>query len=155
VGLLCSSEQRDLVRTWPTPNERDGLEHARQLLAAEAAALIEPRAGRATVEVRTTVDCRYAGQSHELSVDEVDDFHEVHLRRNGYEDRDAPVEVVAIRATARLPSGLQPTDLPPPERQSGVGPTVIVEPDCTVWLPDGWRAEPGPTGALMCRRIES
>ncbi len=30
-----------------------------------------------------------------------------------------------------------------------VGPRVVAEPDCTVWIPDGWRAEPGPTGAWV------
>jgi hypothetical protein len=32
------------------------------------------------------------------------------------------------------------------------GPAVVAEPDCTVWIPEGWRAEPGPTGAWVVRR---
>jgi hypothetical protein len=28
----------------------------------------------------------------------------------------------------------------------------VAEPDCTVWVPDGWHAEPGPLGAWVLRR---
>jgi hypothetical protein len=28
----------------------------------------------------------------------------------------------------------------------------IAEPDCTIWLPEGWAAEPGAAGALVLRR---
>ena len=35
---------------------------------------------------------------------------------------------------------------------AAVGPTVIAEPDCTIWLPAGWRADPGAAGALILRR---
>jgi N-methylhydantoinase A len=33
-----------------------------------------------------------------------------------------------------------------------VGPAVVAERDCTIWVPDGWRAEPGPLGALVVTR---
>ena len=65
---------------------------------------------------------------------------------------DAPVEVVAIRATATVPSGFDLTDLPAPSRLPASGPTAIAEPDCTIWLPAGWHAEPGTAGALVLRR---
>ena len=31
-------------------------------------------------------------------------------------------------------------------RRAVVGPAVVAEPDCTVWVPDGWRARPGTGG---------
>ena len=95
--------------------------------------------GELDAEVTTAVDCRYAGQSHELTVPSPDDFPAEHRRRNGYARPDAPVEVVAIRARARRPPPLAITDLPPPstDRRPTAGPTVVVEPDCTVWIPDG------------------
>jgi hypothetical protein len=33
-----------------------------------------------------------------------------------------------------------------------VGPRAIAEPDCTIWLPDGWRADEGAAGALLLTR---
>jgi N-methylhydantoinase A/oxoprolinase/acetone carboxylase beta subunit len=142
VGLLCSPVQRDLVRSWPTPGDRRGLDEALAALAAE----VGPG------EVETSLDCRYAGQSHELTVPSVTDFPEEHRRRNGYV-RDAPVEVVVLRARATSPPPLDVADLPPPAaRRAVTGPAVVAEEDCTIWVPDGWRAEPGPLGALVVTR---
>jgi N-methylhydantoinase A/oxoprolinase/acetone carboxylase beta subunit len=147
VGLLTSPVQRDLVRSWATPLDHTALADARRRLAAEAAKLV----GRDAVTT-TSVDCRYAGQSHELTVASVAAFHEAHRLRNGFSRPDAPVEVVAIRATATVPSGFDLADLPSSPRPSAEGPTAIPEPDCTIWLPEGWVAEPGAAGALVLRR---
>ncbi|HYT39854.1 MAG TPA: hydantoinase B/oxoprolinase family protein, partial [Acidimicrobiia bacterium] len=156
VGLLCSPRQRELVRSWPDPAGREGLEEALAALGAEArAAVAGIGAGGAAepeVEVEYALDCRYRGQSHELSVSTVEGFHAEHERRNGYARPEAPVEVVAIRARARRPAPLEPDDLPPPTRERRTGPTVAVEPDCTVWIPAGWVAEPGPLGAWILTR---
>jgi len=104
------------------------------------------------VEVEYALDCRYRGQSHELSVPTVEAFHAEHERRNGYARPEAPVEVVVLRARARRPAPLDPDDLPAVSRQRRTGPAVAVEPDCTVWVPEGWVAEPGPLGAWMLTR---
>ena len=53
-----------------------------------------------------------------------------------------------------LPSGFDLTDLPAPPRSPARGPAAIAEPDCTIWLPDGWSAEPGAAGALVLRRTD-
>jgi N-methylhydantoinase A/oxoprolinase/acetone carboxylase beta subunit len=147
VGLLTSPMQRDLVRSWPDPLDHGPLPDALRRLAADAARRIGPDAA-----TTTAVDCRYAGQSHELTVPTVADFHEAHRRRNGFARHDAPVEVVAIRASASVASGLGVTDLPSPARSAAVGPVSIAEADCTIWLPHGWRADPGAAGALVLRR---
>jgi N-methylhydantoinase A/oxoprolinase/acetone carboxylase beta subunit len=147
VGLAGSPRQREVARSWATPGEHDGLESALEKLAAEAIGLVG-EGGTAD----TFVDCRYAGQSHELTVTAVADFHAEHERRNGYARPDAPVEVVALRARARLDAPLRLEDLPPVERSAADGPAVIAEPDCTIVVADGWRAEPGETGALVLRR---
>jgi N-methylhydantoinase A/oxoprolinase/acetone carboxylase beta subunit len=150
VGLLCSPRQHDEVRSWPTPGDHTGLDEALAKLAAEATAAL-PGA-----DVSTAVECRYAGQSHELRVPKVDDFAAEHARRNGYSRPGTPVEVVALRATARRAPAVDIGDLPPPRRSAAVGPAVIAEPDCTVWVPPGWRAKPEPTtGALVLRRMSS
>jgi N-methylhydantoinase A/oxoprolinase/acetone carboxylase beta subunit len=148
VGLLTSPRQRDLVRSWPTPRDHEGIPEALEVLAAEASGLV----GR-DAEVRTALDCRYVGQSHELTVGDVRAFHAEHRVRNGFDRPDAPVEVVALRATARRPSPVAADDLPAPERRGALGPAVIAEADCTIWVPDGWRAEPGEAGALILRRV--
>jgi N-methylhydantoinase A/oxoprolinase/acetone carboxylase beta subunit len=156
VGLLCSPRQRDLVRSWPVPSDHDGLPDRLAQLADEArravgdGTTVDPDA-----EVTTALDCRYQGQSHELTVPSVEDFPEEHRRRNGYSRPRAPIEVVAVRATARLPAALSPTDLGPPpsgERRPTRGPTVLAEPDCTVWVPEGWTADVGPDGSWVLTR---
>ena len=146
VGLVCSPRQRELVRSWPTPRDHGGLEAALDTLAAEAATLV-PGA-----EIERLVDCRYEGQSHELTVAGVAGFPAEHERRNGFARPGASIEVVALRARARRPAALIPGDLPPVERPAVRGPEVVAETDCTVWVPDGWIGEPGALGAWILRR---
>lgn len=149
VGLLTAPRRRDLVRSWPSPEDHSGLGDALRDLADEAATRL---AGPA--DVTTAVDCRYRGQSHELTVDSVESFHAEHERRNGYQRSDQPVEVVAIRATAQLPPAVDFEVLPEPEALVAPvkGPQVLAEADCTVWIPGGWVARPGAAGALVLRR---
>jgi len=156
VGLLCSPVQRDLVRSWPSPGDVTGLDEALSALAAEATDALGPAGsgGHGTSTVSTSLDCRYEGQSHELTVGSLDAFGPEHLRRNGYERSGALIEVVAIRARASVAAPLDVTDLPaPPARTAVVGPAVVAEPDCTIWVAAGWRADPGPTGALLLTRV--
>ncbi|HZQ79702.1 MAG TPA: hydantoinase B/oxoprolinase family protein [Acidimicrobiia bacterium] len=149
VGLLCSPRQRELVRSWPDSASRHGLDDALAALGAEARAAV---GGGADVEVEYALDCRYRGQSHELSVPREEAFHAEHERRNGYARPEAPVDVVALRARARRPAPLEPDALPPLPREPRRGPAVASEPDCTVWIPGGWVAEPGPLGAWILTR---
>jgi len=152
VGLLTSPRQRELVRSWPTPADRTGLDEALEKLAREARSAV----GGSGAEVTTALDCRYAGQSHELTVARVDDFPDEHRRRNGYARPDAPVEVVALRARARRPAPVGYDYLGPAgERRPATGPAVLAEPDCTVWLPEGWTAEVGGGGAWILRPSRS
>jgi N-methylhydantoinase A/oxoprolinase/acetone carboxylase beta subunit len=145
VGLLCAPVQRDVVRSWPRPRDHEGLGAALRRLADEVRG--------DGVEVETALDCRYAGQSHELTVADVAAFPGEHRRRNGYLRPGTPIEVVALRARGTQPAPLDVTDLPaPPERRPAVGPAVVAEPDCTIWVPEGWRADPGPVGALVLTR---
>ena len=149
VGILGAARQHDLVRTWPGRTDHDGLDAALDALAAEAAGAL---GGGPDVEVTRELDCRYEGQSHELRVPDVDAFAAEHERRNGYARPDTPVEVVALRASARRPVPLALEDLPAPERASAVGPAVVAEDDCTVFVAPGWRADPGPLGTLVLTR---
>ncbi len=145
AGILGAPRQTDVVRSWPTPGDLAGLEAALAEVAIEAGGF----------EVVTSVDCRYVGQSHELTVATVADFPAEHQRRNGYQRYGAPVEVVALRASGRTPSPIE--SLPPPEgeRLPLTGPVVVSEPDCTVWVPEGWRADVGEGGSWILRRSRS
>ena len=147
---MCSPRQRELVRSWPEPLEHAGLAAALDYVADEAVALVGGH--DADVEVERLVDCRYAGQSHELTVAGPDEFPAEHERRNGFARPGAPVEVVALRVRARRPAPLSPDDLPTVARSRVFGPEVVAERDCTVWVPDGWRAEPGALGAWVLTR---
>ena len=105
------------------------------------------------VAVETALDCRYAGQGHELTVPDVASFEEVHERVNGYRRPATAVEVVALRATARVASPVAVGSLPPVAvRAPLTGPAAVAEPDCAVWAPAGWRAEVDPSGAWVVRR---
>ena len=102
--------------------------------------------------ITTALDVRYAGQSHEITVASIEDFHAEHARRNGYARVDAALEVVAIRARARVDSPFDVTALPATARDVAVGPAVIAEPDCTIWVAEGWRAHLGEANALVLDR---
>ena len=154
VGLLTAPPRRDLVRSWPTPHDHDDLPAALATLADEARALVGGAGDE--VAVATAVDCRYRGQSHELTVPGVEDFDDEHRRRNGYARPGDPVEVVALRAVASRPPAVVADALPSPHRRLAggavTGPAVVAEPDCTIWVADGWVARPGAAGALVMER---
>ncbi len=117
VGILSAPPRRDLVRSWPAPEDHAGLGDALAALAAEA----RPLVAGADVTVETAVDCRYRGQSHELTVPDVASFHEAHERQNGYARPDHPVEVVALRATVTgsAPVEFDALPAPPPAADAG------------------------------------
>jgi N-methylhydantoinase A/oxoprolinase/acetone carboxylase beta subunit len=152
VGLVCSPRQRELVRSWPEPLDHAGVDAALDRVADEAVALVGGGDVDTDVDVERLLDCRYAGQSHELTVTSVDAFPAEHERRNGFARPDALVEIVALRVRARRAAPLSPAELPPVDRPTVRGPEVVAEPDCTVWVPDGWRAEPGPLGVWVLTR---
>jgi N-methylhydantoinase A/oxoprolinase/acetone carboxylase beta subunit len=140
VGLLGAPRQVDLVRSWADPADHAGA-------AAAATALVAQAGDGAGAEV--SFDCRYAGQSHELTVASVDEFATEHARRNGF-TLDLAVEVVAIRASARWASPVDINALPLPDRRGPVpGPAVIAETDCTIWVAPGWRAVADPAGSWL------
>jgi N-methylhydantoinase A/oxoprolinase/acetone carboxylase beta subunit len=148
VGILASARRADRVWSWATPSDHTGVDAALVALGEEARAAL----GEPVETLELALDCRYAGQSHELTVPSVASFAAEHERRNGYARDGHPVEVVALRAAAigRAPRAV--TDLPVVVREEAVGPYVISEDDCTIWVPHGWRAETGETGALVLRR---
>lgn len=158
VGLLTSPRRRELVRSRPRPGDHTGLEELRRDLASEVrAVMVDSGVDPASVDVDTLLDCRYAGQSHELTVPDVSGFGAEHRRRNGDERPGDPVEVVAVRAVATAPAPCTVEEVLAgwEGRWDGPvdGPRVVVRDDCTIWVPPGWRGEPGTLGALVLRRV--
>jgi N-methylhydantoinase A/oxoprolinase/acetone carboxylase beta subunit len=146
LGILCAPEQRELVESWSTPHQRVGLSAARAALADRVGELVSDG------DVDEWLDCRYVGQSHELTVAGVDEFPAAHAQRNGYARPGIEVEVIALRARVSRPAPLAVTDLAEPRRRAVRGPAVVGEADCTTWIPEGWAARPGPVGAWIVER---
>ena len=155
VGLLTSPPRRELVRSWPVPTDHAGLQGALAQLADRALAQLGDDVDPDGAVVTTFVDCRYRGQSHEVTVGTVEEFPAEHWRRNGFRRDGEVVEVVALRAVATAAAPADVAEVlgraaPFPDRV--VGPDVVVRDDCTVWVPAGWVGEPGPLGSLVLRR---
>ena len=151
VGMLGAPRQVDLVRSWPDPADHAGAEAAAAALAAEAGAA---DGAAEAPSWRSALDCRYAGQSHELTVPDVAGFEAEHARRNGFVLAGAPVEVVAIRASARWPSPVDPAALAAPGPERAGWSVRRSSPSRTA--PSGWRPAGGrrsvPSGCVAARR---
>ena len=146
VGILGAPRQEDAVLSWAEGLDPVRLEAAATKLAAEVAVRLP-----GATEVEVGYDCRYEGQSHEVTVSSTHEFHAEHQRLNGYARPDAPIEVTAIRASARTPASVDAVKLADVRRTSVAGPAVIAEADSTTWVPAGWSGEPGEAGALILR----
>jgi N-methylhydantoinase A len=109
LGLLGADERHDAVRTHRTRLAAADTETVRDLLSAlegeVRSAATDPEAASVTFEA----DCRYVGQSHEITIpiDSFDRdrlrsrFQDAHQRAHGY-TLDDPVELVTLRATATI-----------------------------------------------------
>ena len=159
VGLVGSPLRRELVQSWN--GSADGTAAALDALAGRARALVATAGDvdPASVQVRTALDCRYAGQSHELRVERLDDFAAEHRRVNGVDRPGDVIEVTALRAVADAAAAVRIEDVlsavdaasggPDAEHAVVRGPEVIARSDCTVWVPAGWVGRRGPLGALV------
>jgi len=114
LGLLFSDTEHETVRTLMlrgaevTPH---ALESSFTAIEAEAAASLVATDG-ATVTVVRYADVRYAGQAYELPVQvaagtvNIDrltaDFVAEHIRTYGHGSADDPIDVVSVRALARI-----------------------------------------------------
>jgi N-methylhydantoinase A/oxoprolinase/acetone carboxylase beta subunit len=145
AGVLASPRQVDLVRSGSFT--RDDVGPALRALAASAA-----RAAGDGAEVETAVDCRYEGKGRELTVRVIEEFEDEHERVNGYRRQGTPIEVIAVRATARVAAPTLPRTAGASNRRDMVGPLAVAEPDCAVWVPEGWRASVHASGAWVITR---
>jgi N-methylhydantoinase A len=146
LGMLVAAPTRDyaqtaLQRVPPGGGEIDAwLEHAFAPLVEQARAEMSAE-GYGEPELHRSLDMRYAGQSHELTVTyeagaAVARFHEAHQRRFGYRQADAPVEIVTLRLQVR--ASFEPPTLPEQEPDpAGAGEALGGK--RPVWFAGGWR----------------
>ncbi len=172
----------------------DALATAREELADAARATLggEPGSGEneLAVEMDVAYDLRYRGQAHELTVRELRDatvatvrdaFEAQHDERYGYRDDEAAIEVVTMRATARVPgpeldfaadaagearrsrravvySGDEHDaevlrgEPAPGERIDG--PAVCELPEATLAIPPGWSGSVDEAGTIVLERSQ-
>ena len=132
LGLVASEERREHVRS--------------EVRALDEIAADLPQEGEA--------DVRYLGQGFELSVplggDVAAAFHDAHLERYGYADRDRPLEVVAVRTAETRPA--PPFTLGGGADISTEGPEVVELEGATCWVPEGWAGATDEHGTLVLER---
>jgi N-methylhydantoinase A len=165
LGLAAADRRVDVQRTvlGATPDP--------DAVAAEA----RRRIGDDDASIEVLYDCRYRGQSFELTVGDPEEFERAHEERYGFTEEDGEVEVVTVRVTARL--GGPEVDLvapgEPPARSrrdtslgddteiltgelpAGTrveGPAVCVLPEATLAVPAGWAGEVDDLGTVMLDR---
>ena len=193
LGLAAAdrraSEQRTVLLSGEGLTD-DALAGARDELATAARATLRADDARGSeVEIEVAYEVRYRGQAHELTVRDLADagaaavrvaFEAQHDDRYGYRDARTPIEVVTIRATARVPgpeldlaagepgAGAVRTrrtvvfaggehdaeivrgELAPGERIDG--PAVCELPEATLAVPPGWSGTVDDAGTIVLRR---
>jgi N-methylhydantoinase A/oxoprolinase/acetone carboxylase beta subunit len=116
-------------------------------------------AGLAGGADEVTWDARYAGQSHELALRDVEPsagalreaFAAAHEERYGYRDDRADVELVTVR-TAQIEPGPEVRWEHDGDREDICGPTVLALPEATLVVPEGWRGHTDVTGTTILER---
>ena len=165
LGLAAADRRVQLQRTVLGSDP----EEAVAALAADA----REQLGDADAEVEAVYDCRYRGQSFELTVDEPGAFEDAHVERYGFREDDGQVEVVTVRVTARIPApevDLAAQDTGEPRREERAtslgerttilrgelapgtaveGPTVCALPEATLAVPAGWAGEVDERGSVV------
>ncbi len=126
-GLLAADESYDSVRTVGADLDAAEPETLRSVYDDLVADVLADASDRDRARIERAADCRYTGQSFELTVPVTehvdrsaiaDRFHDAHEQAYGYE-LDAPIEMVNLRATATIP-GDEPT-----VRHDGSGDAVV------------------------------
>lgn len=193
LGLAAADRRASEQRTVLLADDglTDGaLGSARDELAAAARATLdaEPGENGAEVQVEVAYEVRYRGQAHELTVRDLPEanvaavreaFETQHGERYGYRDAGTPIEVVTIRATARVPgpeldlaagaaAGARRTrrtvvfageehdaEIVRGEPAAGErigGPAVCELPEATLAVPPGWSGTVDDAGTIVLER---
>ncbi len=120
LGLLLAPPRADAARSIPIGSDQAAVDAA----VAEVGGAASAALAVAAVTVRTSVDVRYAGQSHETAVPYAagdgraaleERFHRAHRAANGFDRRGDPVEVTTVRAEAEGKPALRWDELGVPD----------------------------------------
>ncbi|MFP5362837.1 MAG: hydantoinase/oxoprolinase family protein [Thermoleophilia bacterium] len=188
LGLAAAERRASEQRTVLLADDALTDEALRAACAELGGAARRTLAPGATAAVDIAYDVRYRGQAHELTVRGLDDatveqvrdaFEELHDERYGYRDAASPIELVTVRATARLPGpelDLSADQRPQARRTrrtvvfggeehdaiviSGdpspgdeiAGPAICELREATLAVPPGWRAHVDESGTLLVQR---
>ena len=148
-GCLAAPVARELVRSWPTPSATSAPRSPapRRRRRADLVGAGARRRDRPRLPLRGSEPRAHRAVGRRRS-------HAEHERRNGHVRHGVAVEVVALRARASVASPVSVVGLPPVAgRGGGVGPCVLAEADCTIWVPaPGWRADAAARPAPWCSR---
>ena len=166
LGLAAAERRVDVQRTVL------GRDYDVDALSAEA----RERLGEPDAEIAVRYDCRYRGQSFELTVDDPAAFADVHEERYGFRVEDGEIEVVTVRVTAHVHAPtieLAAGELPQPQREARAtvlgeetailrgelppgttvaGPAVCALPEATLAVPSGWRGTVDDEGTVVLHR---
>ena len=143
----------------------------------EAVAVLADQAraqlGDDAADVEVAYDCRYRGQSFELTVADPAAFESAHEERYGFREEDGTVEVVTVRVTARLAGpeiDLAARAAAEPDRSERAtslgerttvlrgelapgtaveGPAVCALPEATLAVPARWTGEVDERGTVV------
>ena len=157
-GLLLSPPRVESARTVITtdPETMDSaVQSLRQMVVEELR-----ESGVEPVDVGSTADVRYVGQSHELTVAYEpgegwaalsDRFHRLHAERNGFARSKDALEAVTFRATASGTPSLTWSELPgiEPEGDAARGPRPIVADGKLVEARIWWRPALAPGAEVV------
>ncbi|MBX3026449.1 hydantoinase/oxoprolinase family protein [bacterium] len=124
-GALAADIRRDYVQTVRLIAPAAArLRQRLRPLAARARRALRAEGGGGRAVLAASLDVRYRGQSHELSVPLTAGyraaFHAAHQARYGYADREREVEVVNLRLAARVAGRVRT----PPAPRAAAGPPL-------------------------------
>ncbi|HEX8205686.1 MAG TPA: hydantoinase/oxoprolinase family protein, partial [Solirubrobacteraceae bacterium] len=164
LGLAAADRRVDVQRTVL------GREYDVDALVAAA----RDRIGDADAQAEVVYDCRFRGQSFELTVSDPRDFPRAHEERYGFKEDDGEVEVVTVRATARVPAPAIELAAPTQEpawdhRPTPFGETTVLYgapspgdrlygrhiyamPESTLVVPPDWQGEVDENGTGVLHR---
>jgi len=120
LGLLLARPSSDAGKTVMLEQGSDRLNAVTGGIAADANATFARDHGTRPLGLASWADVRYVGQSHELAVPLVTDWHvlrqdfeAMHQARFGFVRTEEPIELVNVRAEATGPAPITWDDIPP------------------------------------------
>jgi len=172
LGMLLADRVRDY-----SASIVDAAHIERRFLQLERAA----RRDMSGASLTRMADCRYVGQSYELTIDWGSSFHEAHQAMYGYSDPRRPTEVITVRVRATIPAAkhqrphfkrsaskakpelrrvwtggkFQPVPVFAREQvreRDTRGPALVLDYGATTLVPPGWRFHVDLAGNLIVRR---